>query len=199
MCFRMEFSLDVSQNRIIALLRPKLKNAHSLLEDNLEIASSLLKHAGEMQKRGMVLSEANQRFQSEVRQYESRLRCHIRNINKHLSCVENTNLQSYRPHMPHSTRIDSGFSECINSPKLNPQELDNVVPNIENRPSIDPEYDLNIPRKDYSASNASSSALDQDGRRPLRLLALGKFHCSPWCMFLAYMRQMEVAYAGYRH
>ncbi|KAF8541202.1 hypothetical protein BDD12DRAFT_529067 [Trichophaea hybrida] len=82
-----EFDLDVSHSQRLTHLRRKLENARSLLESNLDIASILLEHAKEMQKRG-VLPETNARFQSEVRQYKLRLTCHIRNVRKHLSFSE---------------------------------------------------------------------------------------------------------------
>jgi hypothetical protein len=152
-----------------------------------------------MHKRGIILPQANECFQSEVRKYELSLQGHIHNIKKHLSRLENIYLKSHSSHVRYTMRTDSGFSEGINSPELSPPVPDSVVPHIKRGLSVDPEYDLNSPKRDYCASNASSSELDQDYRRPLRLLALGRLHYSPSFVFFAYMLQMEVAYAGFPH
>jgi hypothetical protein len=52
----------------------------------------LSEHADEMQQQGVVLPGVNERFQSEVRQYQLRLRCHIGNVKKHLDCSEDIRL-----------------------------------------------------------------------------------------------------------
>ncbi|KAF8245659.1 hypothetical protein K440DRAFT_662644 [Wilcoxina mikolae CBS 423.85] len=83
-----EFNLDVSHSQTLARLRRKLEDAHSLLESNVDVASILSEHAKEMQKRGLVLAETNERFQSEVRQYKLRLRYHVRSVQKHLGFSE---------------------------------------------------------------------------------------------------------------
>ncbi|KAF8534227.1 hypothetical protein BDD12DRAFT_809534 [Trichophaea hybrida] len=87
-----EFNLDVSHSQRLTLLRRKLQDARSLLESNLEVASTLSEHAEEMQQQGVVLPGVNGRFQSEVRQYQLRLRCHIGNVKKHLDCSDDIRL-----------------------------------------------------------------------------------------------------------
>jgi hypothetical protein len=82
----------VSHSQSLAHLRRKLQDARSLLESNLEIASTLSEHAEEMQQQGVVLPGVNGRFQSEVRQYQLMLRCHISNVKKHLDCSDDIRL-----------------------------------------------------------------------------------------------------------
>ena len=82
----------MSYSQSLAYLRRKLEDARSLLKTNLDIASTLSDHAEEMQKRGAVVAETNERFQSEVRQYKLRLRCHICNVKKHLAFSEDIRL-----------------------------------------------------------------------------------------------------------
>ncbi|KAF8537272.1 hypothetical protein BDD12DRAFT_847584 [Trichophaea hybrida] len=83
-----DFNVDVSHSQSLAHLRRKLEDARSLLETNLENASTLSEHAEEMQNLRVVSPKSNGRFQSEIRQYQLRLRCHIRNITKHIGCSE---------------------------------------------------------------------------------------------------------------
>ena len=80
----------------LAHLRVKLQSAESLLESNVDVASILSEHAEEMNAKGMVTAETNRRFQSEIRQYKLRQRCHFRNVKKHLgSAGDIHNLVSY--------------------------------------------------------------------------------------------------------
>ena len=74
----------MSHIQTLAQLRVKLRRAESLLESNVEVASTLSEHAEEMNTKGVVPAETNQRFQSEIQQYKRRQRCHIRNVKKHM-------------------------------------------------------------------------------------------------------------------
>ncbi|KAF8533414.1 hypothetical protein BDD12DRAFT_865383 [Trichophaea hybrida] len=91
-----EFDIDISNSLSLALLRRKLEDASSLLSTNLDNASTLLEHADDMQQRGMVSRETNERFRSEVRQYQLRIRCHIRNVQKHICFSEVVHLLIFK-------------------------------------------------------------------------------------------------------
>ena len=78
----------MSHIQALAQLRVKLQSAESLLESNIDVASILSEHAEEMNAKGVSLNETNRRFQSEIRQYKLRQRCHVRNVKKHLAFSE---------------------------------------------------------------------------------------------------------------
>jgi len=105
-----EFNLDISDSQNLASLQRKLENARSLLSTNLDNASTLSEHADDMEQRGAVLRETNERFQSEVRQYQLRIRCHIRNIKKHISFSENIRVlvKSYASYFLYPNRTGPG-------------------------------------------------------------------------------------------
>ncbi|KAF8526173.1 hypothetical protein BDD12DRAFT_985012 [Trichophaea hybrida] len=88
--------MNCHQFQSLAYLRRKLEDARSLLKTNLGIASTLSDQAEEMQRRGVVVAEPNERFQSEVRQYKLRLQCHICNVKKHLAFSEDIRLLVFK-------------------------------------------------------------------------------------------------------
>ena len=83
-----EYKLDVSHIQTLAQLRVKLQRAESLLESSVDVASIISEHAKEMSTKGVVSTETNHRFQSELQQYILRQRCHVRNVKKHMAFSE---------------------------------------------------------------------------------------------------------------
>ena len=70
----------------------------------------LSQHANEMQERRIDIHQMHTRFQAEVQQYELKLRCHIRNVKKHLGLSEDIRLlvRTHASYVHYPNRISPG-------------------------------------------------------------------------------------------